>query len=298
MAVARVAAFGHPIAPLAERHQPFFIIGSGRSGTTLTRAILQSHPVISIPPETYVLGACIKEYLRYRRLPWNVLVRMIMARFDYQRGDNGAHDIGIRLGDLYEPLARAPAAQRNGAFLLHSIYMHYARVEKPGATRWGDKTPTNTFHLGRIRRVFPDACFIHLIRDGRDVVSSYLRMRRYTTLDEAASRWVRSVTFAQEFGRRWPKQYREVRYEDLVRESGKTIHSLCSFLGLEPHAAMLDHTQVTEGLSDIERHSHLQNVRRPIFDSSVGQWATRLSASQVRQLDVLLEPFLGELGYR
>ena len=73
---------GRPLHDEA-RYRPFFIIGSGRCGTTLLRAMLQTHPTVHIPPETYSLGQIIQEYPRYSRLPWDELLRLILTRFEY-----------------------------------------------------------------------------------------------------------------------------------------------------------------------------------------------------------------------
>src|SRR5438876_7266314 len=64
-----------------EGFRPFFIVGAPRSGNTLLRRFLTSHPDLSIPPETYVLGSCIKVFRANRHLSWELLVELMLARF-------------------------------------------------------------------------------------------------------------------------------------------------------------------------------------------------------------------------
>jgi len=290
----RRAVLGVPYTPGAGAIRPFFVVGSGRSGTTLTRAILQAHPRVHIPPETYVLGAVIKDFSAYRRLPWSVLLRILLARFEFLKEE---HSFGVSLRDLYNQLLDLPESERSLATILDAIYMHHARHFKPEASRWGDKTPANTVHLDRIRSVFRRGYFVHLVRDGRDVVSSYLEMGRYTSIDQAARRWTDAVTLAREFGKRRPAQYLEVRYEDLVTDPDVQVSRLCTFLELDPHPNMLEHHKHQRGLNDVESHTHLHNVRQPLMTSSIGKWKTRLSEADRNRVANLMGPLLSQLGY-
>src|SRR5258708_7019695 len=67
-----VLLLGRPLHG-AERHRPFFIVGSGRCGSTLLRAMLEAHPDVHVPPESR-LGPVLGDYRRYSRLPWNALL--------------------------------------------------------------------------------------------------------------------------------------------------------------------------------------------------------------------------------
>ena len=61
---------------------PFFIVGSGRSGNTLLRAVLTGHSKVAIPPESYVLAKTIRRFRSYSFLNWSLLVRMILSEFE------------------------------------------------------------------------------------------------------------------------------------------------------------------------------------------------------------------------
>lgn len=276
-------------------YKPFFIIGSGRSGTTLLRAILQTHPEVHIPPETYVLGRVIKNYKRYSRLPWRALLIMILAEFEYH-SEFGT--FGISLSELYRKLKGCLPEERNLAQVLNSFYMFHASTVKPTATRWGDKTPKNTFYLNRILAVFPDALFIHMIRDGRDVVKSMLEAGRYKTIYEAAERWTRSVQLAKDFGKKYQGHYYEMKYEDLVKAPQDKIQDICNFLGLEFIGSMLRHHETQSTLIDVDKYSHLSNVKAPISTAFTGKWRRYFNPVEIDELHARMGPMLESLDYQ
>jgi protein-tyrosine sulfotransferase len=289
---APAAVLGRPLHG-QERYQPFFIIGSGRSGTTLLRATLEAHPDVHIPPEN-LLGPAIRDWRRYSRLPWNVILRIVLGTFElhpfWDRWE-------LPLAALFHEIDRWPHSRRNLAAVLDALYRAHLRVYKPAAIRWGDKTPPNTFALPALRSVFPDLRVIHMLRDGRDVVRSFMAFST-NSLPHFAREWLRSLRAAQAFGARYPAQYLEIRYENLVREPRATLETAALFLGLTFDDRMLRHHELGLRFGDVERYSHLQGVQGPITTSSIGRWRTAFDAAQVGELERLLGPTLAAMGYR
>lgn len=283
---------GHPLRS-DERYRPFFILGAGRSGTTLLRAMLEAHPDVHIPPEN-PLEVTIRDYRRYSRLPWTVLLRIVLSRLEYHatwdRWD-------LPLGELYRALSAAPPRARSLAAVLDALYRAHLMRHKPSAIRWGDKTPPNTVVLPELRHVFPDLRVIHALRDGRDVVRSFMEVSR-EGLPYFAAWWVRAVARARAFGARWPAQYLEVRYEDLVRDPAATIRRIAAFLELAFDERMLRHSELDLRLGDVERYRALGGVREPIHERSIGRWRTEFDAGQIAELERVLGPTLAALGYR
>jgi hypothetical protein len=275
-----------------ERHRPFFIVGSGRCGSTLLRAMLEAHPDVHIPPESG-LATMVREYRRYSRLPWTVLLRILLAPLGYERAWEPWE---LKPGPLLSELQGLPPEKRNIATVLEAVYRAHLREHKPTASRWGDKTPPHTPELPALHAVFPDLQVIHLLRDGRDVVQSFMRVSQ-AGLPYFAGAWLRAVRAAQAFGARHPGQYLEVRYEDLVREPHAIIQRVTTFLDLGFDERMLRHHELDLGLGDVERHPRLQGVREPVYQTSVGRWRKELDAQQVADLDHLLRPTLVALGY-
>jgi hypothetical protein len=197
--------------PLAGK--PIFIIGSPRSGTTLMRSIVDAHPNIFCPTwETGLfvhLGAMLNGDLLK-------VMRQEGDRFPLSR---------VELIDW----ARQAATQLLERFGARS-----------GKARWAEKTPAHVHHVDLIREVFPDVQFVHMIRNGYDVVKSLQNMpwapRR---IRWSTQTWVASVRAGREAGARLPGGcYTEVRYEELIRQPRETLERLCNYLG-EPFAPQM-----------------------------------------------------------
>jgi hypothetical protein len=190
--------------------RPIFVIGSPRSGTTLMRSILDAHPNIFCPSwETGLfvhLGAMLNgDLLKVLKKEGN--------RFPLRRADLISWVRRSSL-DLFEQFG-----------------------QRAGKARCAEKTPAHVHHMEFITEVFPDAQFIHMIRNGYDVVKSLQNMPwsphhvRWNTRT-----WVHSVRAGQQVGTKLrPGQYLEVRYEQLIQQPSDILECLCKFLG-EPFA--------------------------------------------------------------
>ena len=114
-------------------------------------------------------------------------------------------------------------------------------TSRQGKARYAEKTPINVLHIELLADVFPEARFIHLIRDGRDVALSYLDTDfGASSLPEAAVQWRRFVRKGRRSGARvGAHRYQEVRYEDLVADPDTVLRSLCEFIDLPFDPSML-----------------------------------------------------------
>ena len=126
------------------------------------------------------------------------------------------------------------------------VERHYRQLGAPPGARWGDKNPhyadseTDPECLDLIIRLYPEAQFINMVRNGRDVVASLMR-KKWVEFDEAIDVWRRHVEHASEFGRRVGEgRILHLRFEDLVAEDAVTASRVCEFLGLEAETEMLD----------------------------------------------------------
>jgi protein-tyrosine sulfotransferase len=296
------------------RHRPFFVIGVGRSGNTLLRRILTAHEELHIPPETFVLGECIRTWKGYgRRLNWRDLVTLVLGKFAFHPEWS---TFGITLETLVERLADLPRPQRNLADVLDAFYRFHAEKAGKRPLRWGDKTPMNSLDdqlvrgdeprrlgdgvpetLERLLRVFPDAQFIHIYRDGCDVVHSHLQGGFYTRLEDAAKRWLHVERQTRRFAREHRERSIDVRYEDLVSRPEEVVRGLCAFLGVEFEPRMLASEGQAASLGDVPAWSWHGKVGKPIDGANPGKGRRLFSRAEKEELQRWIGPELAELGY-
>ena len=189
---------------------------------------------------------------------------------------------------------------RDGSDFMRIVMDGVAR--KQGVDRWIDSTPTNVPHMLRIARDFPEAQFIHIIRDARDVALS-LDKRRWTRplpwdknhgLLAAGLYWEWIVRKGRDHGRQLANRYMEIRYEDLVEQPEPALKQIGEFLQHD-----LDYTHI--------RETSVGSVKKPLTSfkedlkdghfSPVGRWKSKFPAEELTRFEQLIGPYLQERGY-
>lgn len=274
---------------------PFFIIGSGRSGNTLLRAILTSHSKISIPPESFVLGQIIKKWSYLNYLDWEELVKLTIGEFEsHPRFFTWDTD----LSNLYTKLYSMNIENQTLAKIIDEIYTTYSKSKFPNSAIWGDKTPLNTENIFWISKLYPNAKYIHIIRDGRDVINSYLNANFFKgDIYDACEEWEGRVSNAKKFGKQNTNQYLEIKYENLVISPKKEIIKVCKFLNINFEDDMIDHTKTSTKLGDVTKMKHHAKVMKPIDSSSIGKYKKELTKKQIKIIEKRLSNTLKMLGY-
>ncbi len=264
--------------------------------------MLDAHPRLAIPPETHFVPELIA---RARlRVPAEELVNEIVAARNWE-------DFGLDPGALRGRVAASGDVR--AATVLRAFYSLYA--ERQGKLGWGDKTPIYVKRMRLISDVLPEARFIHLIRDGRDVALSRRRrgMGAGKPIADAAERWRRRITLARRQARRLRGRYLELRYEDLVADPEPHLQAICELCELELDPAMLaHHERAQERLAELgdlrgqdrrrERSgeerlaAHALAARPPSAERS-GAWRTEMSEEDRADFEAVAGDLLAELGY-
>lgn len=274
---------------------PFFIIGSGRCGSTLLRRILTAHPRIYIPPEFGYLGEVVQGYRHRAYREWPQLVSDMLNWYEWERSWNPLF-MPLR-AKVQAQLEAEPQERRSLARIIETVYTALAQAQdKPGCA-WGDKTPANTFHLHEIRELFPQAKFVHMVRDGVDVVASFMHKDKSPDLPHYAARWQTAVRLGRGVVESLPRQAVEVRYEDLVRTPVRALEPVCSLLGVGYEPAMVEELGHVESLGDVVAYSHHQSVTQAVTDASIGKGRRELRPDQLARLQQLIGDDLKAFGY-
>jgi hypothetical protein len=177
-------------------------------------------------------------------------------------------------------------------------------ARKQGVDRWIDSTPTNIPHLLRIKKDFPDARIVHIIRDGRDVALS-LDQRGWSRplpwdhdkgLMAAGLYWEWIVRKGRKLGLMLQPDYLEVTYEDLVREPAEALQPLSSFLQHELDMGRIQKASV--GSLKTPLTSFKEELEQGKF-SPVGRWENedKLPPDQLALFESLVGDYLRQLGY-
>lgn len=277
-----------------ENYEPFFIVGCGRSGNTLLRRIMTTKTGVVIPPETYVLGKIIRLHKAYKNLKWYNYVNLVISTIEYHNQFytfeiNSLKELALELKDLSKD-------KRSLAHILNRFYCFYAEKKGLEIKYWGDKTPMNAMSVYEIKEVFPNAKFVHLIRDGIDVSYSYMNsgLMEYTA---AALKWKRVVKFVQNFGKKNPENYLEIRYEGLVTKPDEIVRRVCGFLDIEYNEKMLYIENDANDLGDVKYLSHHKNVHNKISSKSIGKGKRNLTPTELKKLKPLINGLYKKLGY-
>jgi len=237
-----------------------------RSGSTMLRLILDSHPNIAIGPETGFMGAV----LATKRIPnW-------------------------RFGDQW--YARLGWTEPEIDALLRSFYGNlFARhAAQQGKQRWGDKTPFHTAHMATMAQVFPDAVFVGIVRHPGAVAASLRDSFNYG-FDEALSYWAATNLDMLRSASALGSRFVLCRYEDLVGHSEPVLRELVDWLGEPWSPDVLEHHRVQrdKGAPRVAEGSTITRDR--IDPSRAMTWLDSITAadSEALQAHAGLSEFVG-----
>jgi hypothetical protein len=245
---------------------PLIVLGVGRSGTTLLRVMLDRSSQIAIPYESFFVTPVAH---RHGRRPDLDDFLLDLGRF-YQLYEWGIDPEDVR------PRLREGMTTGEAIAAVFEVY-----AEHEGKPRWGDKTPLYMQHLPLLERLFPDALWVHLVRDGRDAALSFLELpegfsgktwAQPRTAAQFAARWRTEILSARRLSTHVGGRYLELRYEDLVAEPEHELRRVCEHASLTWEPGMLDHT----GVSEVAQMPEHRNIAQPPTPG-LRDWRSQLS---------------------
>lgn len=259
---------------------PIFIIGSQRSGTSFLYRLIQNYLTIGFGRDNghfvrmrgqlHLYGDLEKEANLTRLLNDIVSIPEFSKRFK-----------GMVI-DI--PAFIASLETRTYAEVVRRWYAEWAVLND--TTRWGGKTPDYSIYAGELYDLFPDAKFIHIIRDGRDVALSLYKLNWGPKSPlQAARHWADRAGAAMTFGRQLPADtYMELHYENLVDDPAREFARIVRFLDWEGDQ---------EALIDRFR----REITGQVKSGNYAKWKKEMSARHVRTFERHAGTLLQNLGY-
>jgi hypothetical protein len=286
----------------------FFILGRPRSGTTLLTTLFNAHPNIRIAPEFPIMFFL---YQRFKKVKiWDeATIRSFVehvfyfSKFNIRRVENLKLDKEFIIGELLKYKDKGSIQ----LFLKSVNYYAYSVFSKKETLWIGDKNPVYSMSADRLRKIFPEAKFICIIRDYRDNFISIKKLAEKEVAVEAPSlslqvgRWKIFTRLFLKLKQRYPDKYYILRYEDLVSEQETTFRSLCEFLGIAYDPTVFDfHKKKEETVNTygnfIYEKFH-ENLMKPVNTGRMNTWQSVLTEKEVQMADQIAGKYADKLGY-
>lgn len=263
---------------MSDHGRPVFIGGLQRSGTSLMRAIVGSHPALAV--FQWDLPLWTRFYDRYRNQDLNdrtvrdKLLDQILAHKKAQLAD-----VRLDRPAILDSLANTRTTFTCGVIFEH-VLSQYAR--QLGRPRWGLKTPGNEFYADAIFEAYPGARMIHMIRDPRDVAVSMKSLGWFPDVVTHSELWRDSARLACQNLRKYSEAYTVVRYEELVGDPQGITRDVCRTAGLEwhPDLLLMDGHPGWSGANS--KFVSACNRDKRIYRSGVGRYRRHLSPAEAR----------------
>ncbi len=278
-----------------EDRSPVFVLGAGRSGTTLLARMLDAHPDVAIADEIiyFDIISMAKEIVpRLDSLSDIDRFFSLLPSMDHVRYWSNVDGVLARVRERL--VAEAPTS-----YSRFYLYFMEAWAERSGARRFGEKTPWNVRHLEELLTMFPRCRILHIVRDPRAVVASRRAMPRSSRdVVTNAVKWLLDVESARGFLREnpWSREHvLEVRYEDLVQDPEGVLRSICDFIGEPFDTGMLAFQRSTSVM--FRDQPYRTGVFRPVFSDSIEAWRHELDDAQVGLIEIIAAPLMRHYGY-
>jgi hypothetical protein len=287
--------------PEGPRRNPYlFIVGCARSGTTLLHRIVDAHPLIAVSPEMHWITHHFKKW-KHPASDGLVTPELASELTEHWRFTR----LGVDREEFEGLLGSGEPVPYRG--FLEGIFDLYGRVKNKPLV--GNKTPAYVRSLRGLHALWPEAKFVHIIRDGRDVCLSVMSWKkagrtagRYATWEEypvstTALWWERKVRQGREGGGSLPGVlYYEIRYEDLINHPERECTRLCEFLGL-PYDEAMPRFHEGKTRADLPDPKRTPKTAWLPVTSGLRDWRTEMPAGDVERFEAAAGELLGELGY-
>jgi hypothetical protein len=270
--------------------QPFFVLGSARSGSTLLRLMLDSHSGLAVPRESHFLLPLVTSFPLDGVLTQDQVVAAVTLVVSHPR---------FLTWNVSKSEVQSAFMNTSGKMTLRVFVDTLFRLEV-GDTRWGDKTPEYTDCWREINQLFPEVQFVWIVRDGRDVSLSLRGVKWFGWTEwQRARYWSSRVALAEECLRvLGASRCMVVRYEDLVLHTGEALRGVCHFLGVEFEASMCRFYETAErNVAEFEKEKIHRKLHRGPMVGDISRWKQEMSSTRRLLFESVAHDDLVSNGY-
>jgi len=275
---------------LQKREKPIFIVGSGRCGSTLLVSLLNSTERVFIPPESHFIQFA-NYFKTIKESDYNLLADLFV------HSSQGLWGLGKT--EICSELTRNRVTEYSD--VMQSVMSLYLKKNKIDVETWGIKRPYLITSIPLIKRVFPGAKIVHLVRDGRDVYVSFHKTHETNkkigpkALLTSALYWVDAV---RRIDRVRQEDILEIKYEDMVTDVNSVVDKLQEYLQMEiPIKANQSGKYDRLLVSDKQKEALHENIGKGIMKDNFSKYNKEMTHKQQALYEFLAFPYLRKYNY-
>jgi len=295
------ADFGRRIEQLRgilDKYGLFFVVGAPKSGTTWLQKALDAHPQIVCAGEGHFADNFATQLTKLYREYFGR--QAIVAKHVYEGN----------------PYYLAASTEDFDFMVMCFVLSAISRLTfPPGTSLIGDKTPASVYHINFLHRVFPQAKFVNIVRDGRDtMVSVFADAHRAARSSDStadidsllsekaevyAQRWVKALECAEEFSSLHPGAMYTVRYEDLKSDFAAAFAGVLHFLKINASEKAIAKCQVETSFKRLSagREPGQEDPNSFVRKGIVGDWRTNLAPQYIDIFSAVGADWIERMGY-
>lgn len=290
------------------KNPPFFILANPRSGSSLLRIICDSHSHITVPPESGFMEWWHKVYGDWSAqdsknpAKVNAFIKHLISS---KKFETWHFDSAVLVAQIEQ---ENPTSYSE---LCALVYRSYGKQKGKIPTLWGDKNNYYIEKTALLHALYPSAKYIHLVRDGRDVATSYVALKDLRTQSQYAPKLTANIV---EIAQEWDHNNRKLdaffdgvgrenvlllRYEDLVSDLKKTCHTITTFLGVPMDKRMLTYDSINreESLEPEETLDWKKKTLEKPDTSNIGKYKKLLSEEEISTFNAIAAISLKKYQY-
>ena len=281
-----MTALSTQTAATSDDFKPVFVVGCGRSGTTLLAVLLDRHSQIAMTPETHFLNGFCRRCRDAENLGTQEKLVAALGR------EPRFKDMDLNPADVLEEFRDYPSDFKH---LFRAMLEAYR--QKNHKPRIGEKTPDHLEFVPQIIEWFPQARIICIVRDGRDVAQSNMKVhwtRKDLRLQGMVWRWAAKTCL--EYVERYPQQFIHVRLEDLLQDPQGVMSRIDGFVGVAFEPQQLESRTETSVVLEHETE-WMGKARQELDPRRIAAWTRQTNPHEKWLMNSMMGPYLRQFGY-